>query len=211
MSLSAVFCPLVTTKQFFTTYCREFITINWNFPFFVFCLPPTHPWRILPLRRSTLTLAICCSVETGAMRIIYFIYLKFVSLDTEWTQKETTRAGRRSWPWPSNSSERGTKSFVWIWRKSVQWSPTYPPKTPFCPRWPWPLTLTLTLTFKLILVRDRTRLPCEFGANPFSGLRDISYTKKKVTDSTKNITLCSSLRAVTTVPTTQVTEGRKST
>jgi len=37
---------------------------------------------------------------------------------------------------------------------------------------------------------------CEFGANPFSGSRDISYTNKKVTDSAKNRTLRSSLRAV---------------
>ena len=34
----------------------------------------------------------------------------------------------------------------------------------FWPWWPWPLTLT----FKLIHARDQTRLPCEFGANPFS-------------------------------------------
>jgi len=36
----------------------------------------------------------------------------------------------------------------------------------------------LTLTFKLIRARDQTRLPCEFGANPFSGSRYISYTNK---------------------------------
>jgi len=58
---------------------------------------------------------------------------------------------------------------------------------------PWPLTLT----FKLVQARDQTRLPCEFGTNPFSGSRDIfSYTNKKVTDSTKNRTLHSSLCAV---------------
>jgi len=28
--------------------------------------------------------------------------------------------------------------------------------------------LLVTLTFKLVQVRDQTRLPCEFGANPFS-------------------------------------------
>jgi len=39
----------------------------------------------------------------------------------------------------------------------------------------WPLTLT----FKLVRARDQTRLPCEFGANPFSGSRDIRGTKKK--------------------------------
>jgi len=36
----------------------------------------------------------------------------------------------------------------------------------------------LTLTFKLLRAREQTRLPCEFGANPFSGSRDISYTNK---------------------------------
>ena len=41
-----------------------------------------------------------------------------------------------------------------------------------CPWWPWPLT------FKLIGV---TCLLCEFGANPFSSSRDISYTNKRVT------------------------------
>ena len=39
----------------------------------------------------------------------------------------------------------------------------------FCPWWPWPLTLTL----KLVRARDQTRLPCEFGGNPFSGSWDI--------------------------------------
>jgi len=37
----------------------------------------------------------------------------------------------------------------------------------------WPLTLT----FKLIQARGQTRLPCEVGAIPFSGSRDISYTR----------------------------------
>jgi len=40
--------------------------------------------------------------------------------------------------------------------------------------WPSPLT------FKLVRARDQTHLPCEFGTNPFSGSRDISYTNKKV-------------------------------
>jgi len=40
---------------------------------------------------------------------------------------------------------------------------------------------SMTLTFKLVWVRDQRRLPCEFGANPFSGSRDISYTNKKDT------------------------------
>ena len=39
------------------------------------------------------------------------------------------------------------------------------------------LTL-VTLTFKLVQRRDQTCLLCEFGTNPFSGSRDISYTKK---------------------------------
>jgi len=34
------------------------------------------------------------------------------------------------------------------------------------------------LTFKLVRARDQTRLPCEFGTNPFSGSRDILYTNK---------------------------------
>jgi len=43
----------------------------------------------------------------------------------------------------------------------------------------------------------QTRLPCEFGANPFSGSRDISYTNKQTqTDAAKNRTFRSSLRAV---------------
>jgi len=45
--------------------------------------------------------------------------------------------------------------------------------------------VTLTLTFKLVRARDQTRVPYEFGANPFSGSGDISYTKEKVTDSAK--------------------------
>jgi len=55
----------------------------------------------------------------------------------------------------------------------------------------WPLTLT----FKLVRTRDQARLPCEFGANPFSGSPDISYTKTH-TDSAKNRTFRSSLRVV---------------
>ena len=47
-----------------------------------------------------------------------------------------------------------------------------------------------------IRARDQTCLPCEFGANPFSGSRDISYTNKKVTDSATNRTLRSSLNCV---------------
>jgi len=54
----------------------------------------------------------------------------------------------------------------------------------------------LTLIFKLLRARDQTRLPCEFHANQFSGSGDISHTNKKVTDSAKNRTLRSLLRAV---------------
>jgi len=36
----------------------------------------------------------------------------------------------------------------------------------------------VTLTFKLVRASNQTRLPCEFGANLFSGSRDISYTDK---------------------------------
>jgi len=64
----------------------------------------------------------------------------------------------------------------------------------FCAWWPWPLSLT----FKLFRTKDRTRrLPCEFDTNPFRRSRNILYTNKKVTESAKNITLCSSLRVVT--------------
>jgi len=42
-----------------------------------------------------------------------------------------------------------------------------------------------------------TRLPCEFGANPFSDSQIFHTQTKKVTDSAKNRTLRSSLRAVT--------------
>ena len=44
--------------------------------------------------------------------------------------------------------------------------------------WPRPSTFDLDLD-------HQTRLPCEFGVNPFSGSRDTSYTNKKVTDSAK--------------------------
>ena len=32
---------------------------------------------------------------------------------------------------------------------------------------------------QLVCARDQTCLPCEFGANPFSGFGDILYTNKK--------------------------------
>ena len=41
----------------------------------------------------------------------------------------------------------------------------------------WPPKLTFTL--KLVRARDQIRLRCEFGANPFSSSRDISYANKK--------------------------------
>jgi len=37
--------------------------------------------------------------------------------------------------------------------------------------------LTSDLDTQTPQARDETRLPCEFGANPFSGSRDTSYTK----------------------------------
>jgi len=60
--------------------------------------------------------------------------------------------------------------------------------------------LPLTLTFKLVRARGQTRLPCEFGANLFSGSRDISYTNTNTsqTDGAKRRTFCSSLCTVTT-------------
>jgi len=122
--------------------------------------------------------------------------------------------------------EQPNTSFVWICRKSVGQFPRYLPKTPFlsvvnlifglvwvrdqtyllqissaipeisaensviCSWWPWPLT------FKFVWARDQAHLPCEYGANLFTGKWDISYTNKKVTDSTKNRTLHSSTKAV---------------
>ena len=35
------------------------------------------------------------------------------------------------------------------------------------------------LDLKLFRARERTYIPCEFGANPFSCSRDVSYTSKK--------------------------------
>jgi len=60
------------------------------------------------------------------------------------------------------------------------------------------VTLNFHLDIQTLIVRarDQTCLPCEFGLDLFSGSRDISYTNKKVTDSAKNRTLRSSLRAV---------------
>ena len=69
-----------------------------------------------------------------------------------------------------------------------------------CPWWPWPLTFDLDIHTPAVLrARDQTRLPCEFGANPLRGSRDISYTNKQTKKSQtaqKNRTLRSSLRAV---------------
>jgi len=39
----------------------------------------------------------------------------------------------------------------------------------------------LTLTFKQVPARDQTRLPCEFGANPFSGSPRYFIHKQKQT------------------------------
>jgi len=43
-------------------------------------------------------------------------------------------------------------------------------KRVFCLWWLWPLTLT----FEHFRARHQTRLPCEFGANPFSCSQDIA-------------------------------------
>jgi len=52
-------------------------------------------------------------------------------------------------------------------------------------------------------MRDQTRLPFEFGANPFSGSRDISYANKiPQTDGVKNRTFLSCV--VKTLPLTDV-------
>ena len=40
------------------------------------------------------------------------------------------------------------------------------------------VTLTSDLDLQTIQARDQARLPCEFGAYPFIGSRDISYTNK---------------------------------
>jgi len=68
---------------------------------------------------------------------------------------------------PSEGDGPNTSS-VWICRKSVQQFPRYPRK----PR--------LIFTFKIIRARDQTRIPCEFGPNPFTGSRDILHINKKV-------------------------------
>jgi len=61
------------------------------------------------------------------------------------------------------------------------------------------VTLTFDLDLQLARAKEQIRLPCEFGANPFSGSRDISYTNNKPqADGTKNRTFRSSLRAVRT-------------
>jgi len=63
-----------------------------------------------------------------------------------------------------------------------------------------PFLSLVTLNFKLLRARDRTRILCEFGANPFSGSGDISYKNKKYhrLAAPKNRTSGSSLRAVKT-------------
>jgi len=54
---------------------------------------------------------------------------------------------------------------AWGWRECTKH---------FCLWWPQ----LLILPFKLVRARDQTRLPSEFGANPFSGSRDIWFTHK---------------------------------
>ena len=53
-------------------------------------------------------------------------------------------------------------------------------KCRFCPWWHWPLTFDFDL--QSCPSEGSTRLLCEFGANPFSGSRDILYTNIKPTD-----------------------------
>jgi len=59
------------------------------------------------------------------------------------------------------------------------------------------VTLTFVIDIQTHPNKGTNTLPgCEFGANPFSDSGDISYTNKKVTGSTKNRILQSSLCAV---------------
>ena len=61
------------------------------------------------------------------------------------------------------------------------------------------VTLTFVIDIQTHPNKGTNTLPgCEFGANPFSDSGDISYTNKKVIESAKNKTLCSSLRVVIT-------------
>jgi len=55
--------------------------------------------------------------------------------------------------------------------------PKGPKNAVFCLWWPWPLTFDLDI--QTFLSEGPTLLPCEFGANLFSGSRDISYANKK--------------------------------
>jgi len=81
------------------------------------------------------------------------------------------------WPWSVDLQTCPNKgpntSSMWMCPISIQRFPRYLPKTPFfvcgdLGLWP------LTLTFKLVGAWDQIRLPCEFGANPFSGSWDIT-------------------------------------
>jgi len=85
---------------------------------------------------------------------------------------------------PVRQNPRGQRRFT---EHKQHAGPHRAEKCRFCTWWPWPLT---TLTLKLARLRHPTRLPCEFGANLFSGFRDISHTNKKPqTDIAKNRTL----------------------
>jgi len=91
--------------------------------------------------------------------------------------KHKTHTSCQNWPWPSNSCKQGTKH---VFRVNLAQIHSAVPAISaenlvFCQWWPWPLTLT----FKLVQARDQPCLPFEFGANPFSGSRDISYTNKQ--------------------------------
>jgi len=102
-------------------------------------------------------------------------------------------------------SEGPNTSSLWIWHKSVQWFRRYfihqkkLEQTCFLQTQTTRRPLKFTLTFKLVWTRDQTRLPSEFGANPFSSSRDISYTNKKsetAQKSANNRTLCCSPHAI---------------
>jgi len=59
------------------------------------------------------------------------------------------------------------------------------------------VTLTFDLGVQTRPSEGQTRLPCEAGANPFSGSRDISHTTKTAqTGGAEKRTFRSSLRAV---------------
>ena len=58
------------------------------------------------------------------------------------------------------------------------------------------VTVTFDLDLQICPSEGQNTYSCEFDANPFSGSGDISCTNKKVTDSARNRTVRSGLRAV---------------